>query len=90
MGKIVEEKGIPIPSNISKAPRNEYVKVLENTAFGDSFSIMLDEGENMKTVQSKIRQTAKRRGIKIVANQVSESQLRVWCIGNEPKKAGSV
>lgn len=89
MGLIVEEKGIPIPSNISRTPRNEYVKVLEGMEPGDSFSVMLEETENMKTVQSKVRQSAKRRGIKIVANQVSETQLRVWRVADD-KKEGSV
>lgn len=86
MSKIVEEVGIPIPASIPKGPRNEYVAALESTKVGNSFSIYLEEGENMQTTQSKIRQAAKRRGINIVANQVSKEQLRVWVVAGEKKE----
>lgn len=76
------EKNIPIPA-VTRAPYGEYSKVLANMEVGDSFTA---EGDNMGTLQSRIRQSAKSLGIKITARKIEEGKLRVWRVADEAQQ----
>lgn len=74
------EKGIPIPDGRGRKPRCTYSDVIGKLEVGDSFTVT---GENASTMQSALRQAAKRVGIKITVRNITErgnyqTTLRVW------------
>lgn len=81
------EKGIPVPKKGARIPRGEFAEAMKNMEVEDSFLVTLEEGQKMSTLQSKIRQTAKRHNINIVASQVGKNQLRVWRVANPENAA---
>lgn len=80
------EKGVPIPElNQTRKPYSELTKTLSDMKVGDSFAVPVSD-ENLATLQSKIRQSAKRAKIKITARRLTENKkevLRVWRIAEE-------
>lgn len=82
------EKNIPVPERRGRKPHGTYSKVMEELGVGDSF---VAEGANVQTVQSAVRQAARRAGICITTAQDEDSvpgaiRLRVWRIEGEPGK----
>ena len=85
------EKNVPIPDESrGRKPRGTYSEVIEKLEVGDSFVV---EGYSAATMQSAVRQAAKRAGIKITIRHEeddrSESEkvrLRVWRVEGTPLK----
>lgn len=80
------EKGVPIPDGRGRKPRGTYSDVIGKLEVGDSFTVT---GENAATMQSALRQAAKRAGIKITVRNMTEqgdelATLRVWRVEGEP------
>lgn len=73
---VVIEKNVPIPPLVRRQ-WGVYAEALQELEVGDSF---VAEGANMATLNSSIRQSAKRLGIKITARAESKTKLRIWRI----------
>jgi hypothetical protein len=71
------EKNVPMPE--SRGPRGygAYREVMKKLEVGDSF---IAEGSKMTTLQSAIRQAAKRANINITVRREGEEgcKIRVW------------
>lgn len=75
------EKNVPIPEFRGRKTYDTYKDVLSKLEFGDSF---VAEGEKMGTLQSSIRQAAKRAKINITVRREGEEgvKLRVWRVAD--------
>lgn len=80
------EKNIPIPEQRGRKPNGTYSEVMSKMDVGDSF---VAEGDKSQTIQSAVRQAARRIGIKVTTRQLDETdpqfnpdkvKIRVWRI----------
>lgn len=71
------DKGVPLPESRGRKPCGAYAEVMSKMEIGDSF---VTEGEKMPSLQSAVRQAAKRARITITARREGEEgfKLRVW------------
>jgi len=71
------EKNVPIPKRKAGQAYGTYTDLFNKMVEGDSF---IAEGK-MASLQSAIRQAAKRAGVKILTRKESDDKLRVWNLG---------
>lgn len=84
------EKNVPMPEARGRKPHDHYSEVMSKLEIGDSF---VAEGERSQTIQSAIRRSARRAGIKVTTRQLNEGdeqfvadkvKIRVWRVEGEP------
>lgn len=76
------DKNVPLPESRGRKRAITYGDVMKKLEVGDSFVAV---GEKMGSVQSAVRQAAKRAGIKITARREGTEgvKLRVWRVGDD-------
>lgn len=75
------EKDVPMPEFRSRKTYSAYKDVMSKLEVGDSF---VAEGEKMPTLQSAVRQAAKRAKVNITVRREGEERvkLRVWRVAD--------
>jgi hypothetical protein len=75
------EKGVPMPETRGPRTYGAYREVMAAMEVGDSF---VAEGEKMPTLQSAVRQAARRAKINITVRREGEEsvKLRVWRVAD--------